>query len=102
MHGMVAAERPDSRRQRRPKPDSETDDGRLCAGTLSEFYKSKKYRCMVKAISNLRYDAQQFKNRGLRSLVTEMAQIVRERKWRSMRFLLMRREVSRQRVPTRF
>lgn len=59
---------------------SETDDGRLCTEALSEFYKSKGYRCMVKEISNLRYGAQQFKNKGLRSLVAEMAQIVRERK----------------------
>lgn len=57
---------------------SETPEGRDCTNALCQFYQRQGYRCTVEEVPDLRYDEQRFKVRGLRTLVSTMARIVRQ------------------------
>lgn len=59
---------------------SETPEGQRCTEALQHHYQRLGYRCHVEEIPNLRYDAHQFKVRGLRALAATMARVVRQQK----------------------
>lgn len=59
---------------------SETPEGQLCTEALQRHYQQLGYQCRVEEIPDLRYDAHQFKVRGLRALAATMARVVRQQK----------------------
>lgn len=57
---------------------SHTDEGRLCAESLCDFYASQEYHSSTCEVTDLHYDQRRFKARGLRALVAALCRLIRQ------------------------
>lgn len=67
---------------------SQTKEGKLCAEALARHYRGRGHEAEVVEVKDLTYKESRFKMRGLRSLVSELAGLVREERRKGREVLL--------------